>query len=435
MSDARIETVFAYEALDSRGNPTVGCVIRLRGGAEAESFAPSGASKGSHEAVEVRDGGERYSGRGVTKAIGSVNREIFERLSGMDALDQQLVDKALQDLDGTANFGRLGSNAVTAVSLTCVRAAATAVGIPLYELVAANRAPLLPMPMINILSGGLHAAGLVDVQDFLVVPVGASSFRQAIEWCSNVRRAAADIVRSKGGLPELVADEGGLALRLQGNDAGVELMTRAIEGAGLRPAEDAAIAIDLAATQLFTSEGYWLKSEERKLDSNGVTGMLDEWARKWPIVSLEDPLSEDDWDGWRSIPYTKKLGQLQILGDDIFVTSVDRLERGIAAGVANAILIKVNQNGTVSGTESVVQRAQRARYATVVSARSGETEDSTIADLAVGWRAGQIKVGSLTRSERLAKWNRLLRIEAELGDRAEFAGKQALSTRWVRNET
>ncbi len=422
----QIRDLLAWEALDSRGHPTVACRVTLEGGAQGTALAPSGASTGAHEAVERRDGGARHQGRGVLGAVAAVRGEIAGALRGMDVSDQPAVDTCLRALDGTAQLSRLGGNAVLAVSLACARAAAAAGGQPLWRALASGP-PLLPMPMVNILSGGAHAGRMCDVQDFLAVPVGAHSFAEAIEWVARVRAAAAELVAERGGNPHLVADEGGLAMHLDDNAAGLRLLTDAIERSGLRPLDEVAIAVDVAATQLFAGGVYTLAAEGRTLTGAEMVDMVAGWCSQWPVVSVEDPLAEDDWESWQ--PATRRLGGIQLIGDDLFVTSAARLQRGIDSGVANAVLVKLNQNGTLSGTAEVMQRARQAGYATVVSARSGETEDDVIADLAVAWRSGQIKVGSLTRSERTAKWNRLLAIEAELGDAAVFAGGDALRGR------
>jgi enolase len=426
MTRTRIERIDAWEALDSRGNPTVACRVTLQDGAYGEALSPSGASTGRHEAVELRDGGERWAGRGVRTAVENVRTVIAPELVGADASDQAHVDATMRALDGSANLARLGGNAVLAVSLACCRAAAAATGRPLYRALAeqADAAPLLPMPMVNILSGGAHAGRMVDVQDYLAIPLGAGCFAEAMEWTWRVREAAARIVERRGGHAHLVADEGGLAMQLSDNTAALQLLSEAIERSGLRPLEDVAIALDVAATQLHAGGAYTLSAERRSLDAAAMVDMVAAWCREFPVVSVEDPLAEDDWDGWRLA--TQALGRRQLVGDDLFATSAERLRRGVDAGVANAVLVKVNQNGTLSGTAEVMRLARQAGYAAVVSARSGETEDSTIADLAVGWRAGQIKVGSLTRSERTAKWNRLLAIENELGSAATFAGREAL---------
>jgi enolase len=429
----RIARLDAWEVLDSRGRPTVACRVTLEDGVNAEAMAPSGASTGRHEAFELRDGGERYGGRGVRSAVGNVNGALAAALTGMDATDQSGIDSVLLSLDGTADLSRLGGNAVLAASLACCRAAAAAAGEPLYRVLAGDAVPLLPMPMVNILSGGAHAGHMVDVQDYLAVPLGAESFAQALEWVWRVREAAAQVVVNRGGNAHLVADEGGLALRLAGNAEGLRVLTEAIERSGLRPLDDVAIALDVAATQLHADGAYRLAAEGRSLDAVAMVDMLAQWCGEFPIVSIEDPLAEDDWEGWERA--TAVLGDHQLVGDDLFVTSAERLRRGVAEQVANTVLVKINQNGTISGTAEVMRLARAAGYATVVSARSGETEDSSIADLAVGWRAGQIKVGSLTRSERTAKWNRLLAIEAELGTDATFAGRGVLGGRRVTSPT
>jgi enolase len=426
--DTRIAGLLAWEALDSRGTPTVACEVRLAGGARGRAIVPSGASTGAHEAFERRDGGERYGGKGVRGAVAAANGELADAIAGLDANDGALLDRALAELDGTPSLERLGANAVLAVSIAAAQAAAAAGGLPLYLALAGDGEPLLPLPMVNVVSGGAHARGAgVDVQDFLVVPVGAASFAEAIEWAWRVRRATEAIARDRGHQASLVADEGGLGLPLPSNRAGLDLLVEGIERAGLVPGDDAAVAIDVAATQLVAGGGYRLGTEGRTLDAAALVDELEAWCDAHPVVSLEDPLSEDDWAGWTEA--TRRLGgRLQLLGDDLFVTDVGRLERGITERVANAVLVKPNQCGTLSRASACVALARDSGYATVVSARSGDTEDGWLADLAVGWRAGQIKVGSTTRSERTAKWNRLLQIEAELGDRARYAGRAALAS-------
>jgi enolase len=426
MSRPDVRSVLAYEALDSRGRPTVACVVRLEGGAEGEALVPSGASTGSHEARELRDGGARFEGYGVSAAVASVNGPVAGALRGVDAADQAEVDRRLRDLDGTEDLGRIGANAVLAASVACLKAAAANAGMPVYRWLAGDRRLELPMPMINILSGGAHAAGVLDFQDYLAIPVGAATFSQALEWSARVRFAASGLLAARGVATNLVADEGGLAAAVPGNEAAVALVADAIVKAGLRPMEDVAIGIDVAATQFLRDGGYDLASEDRRLTTAELVAMVSDWCGRWPILSIEDPLAEDDWDGWRACT-TNLGGSAQLVGDDLFTTSQSRLERGIAGRVANTILIKPNQNGTVSGTAAVLQTARRAGYGTVVSARSGETEDAVLSDLAVGWFAGQIKVGSTQRSERTAKWNRLLRIEAEEGGNAGFAGRHAFA--------
>jgi enolase len=411
-TDTTIANVFAWEALDSRGNPTVACAVTLADGTSAEAAVPSGASTGTHEALELRDGGERYGGKGVRTAVGHVNAELAAAVTGLDAGDQAGVDGAMRALDGTEGLSRLGANAVLAVSLATARTAAAAHRQSLYQWLAQGGPVTIPMPMLNILSGGAHAAGAVDVQDFLVIPVGASCFAEAIEWSWRVRRAAVEAAEARGLNANLVADEGGLGLALGSNRAALELLSTALDRSGLIPGEQVAIALDVAATQLVHDGGYRLAAEGRQVDAAGLLDELEDWVDHHPIVSIEDPVGDDDWDGWMQAG--KRLGRrVQLVGDDLFVTDLDRVRRGIEGGVANAVLVKVNQTGTVSDARAVVQEAKGAGMATVVSARSGETEDAWLADLAVGWDAGQIKVGSLTRSERTAKWNRLLRIEAE----------------------
>lgn len=385
---------------------------------------PSGASRGRHEAVELRDGEQRYRGQGVRRAVANVECELAPAVVGLDALDQESVDAALVRCDGTAQLERLGGNAVLAVSIANLVAAARAERLPLYRLRADGSPPRLPLPMVNILSGGAHAGGLVDVQDFLVVPSGASTFAEAIEWASRVRAGTAAVAAERGMNSSLVADEGGLAFSLPSNRSALELLALGIEHAGLAFGEHCSIAIDVAATQLFDGRRYRLSTEGRLLDRTALVEELAAWKSDFPIVSIEDPLADDDWDGWRVA--TERLGDVQLVGDDLFATNARRLERGIAAGIANAVLVKPNQAGTITLAADVVARARAAGYATIVSARSGDTEESWLADLALRWNSGQIKVGSTMRSERTAKWNRLLQVEAELGEDALYAGKQAL---------
>jgi enolase len=430
VSDPTIASLLAWEALDSRGTPTVACEIALGGGARGSAIVPSGASTGSHEAHELRDGGVRFGGRGVRRAVANVTTELAASVIGLDAGDQAEVDTRLRAADGTEDLSRLGANAVLSVSIAAAVAAAHARGLPLHRSVAASAAqsggPLLPLPMVNVVSGGAHAGWALDIQDVLAVPVGATSFAQAIEWAWRVRRASAELLTERGLVAALVADEGGLGPALSGNRDALEVVATGIERAGLRPAQDVALAVDVAASELMQPDGrYRLRADGRTLTPSELAAELAGWAADFPIVSLEDPLAEDDWDAWRVA--TDRLGRLQLLGDDLFVTSPDRLREGIERKVANAVLVKPNQTGTLTSAWSVVEAARDAGYATVLSARSGETEDGWLADLAVGWRTGQIKVGSTARSERTAKWNRLLRIEAELGDDAEFAGRAALA--------
>jgi enolase len=413
-----ISSVVGWEALDSRGRPTVAAQVRLSGGAEGTAMVPSGASAGSHEAVELRDAGTRYGGRGVRAAVENVNILLAGLVTGREPGD---VDEILRAADKSDVFASVGANAVLAVSLAAARAAAAGAGMSLARYLAGHDAPLLmPMPMVNIISGGAHAGGLIDVQDFLVVPLRATSFAQAIEWAAAVRESAARLAVARGYRQAvLVADEGGLGLPLDANGAALDLLTEAIAAAGLTPGTDAGIAIDIAATQFYRDGRYRLASERRDLPAADLVAEIAGWCDRYPVVSIEDVMAEDDWDGWRHA--TEVLGhRVQLVGDDLFVTQPARLRRGIEAKVGNAVLVKVNQNGLLSGARAVLDLARANGYRTVVSARSGETEDCWLADLAVGWRAGQIKVGSTHRSERTAKWNRLLQLEAT--EKTTFAG-------------
>ena len=420
----KIERVLAWEALDSRGTPTVACAIGLAGGGEGQAAVPSGASTGSHEAHELRDGGTRFGGKGVRSAVAAVNGEIAQALRGSDAADQEATDDLLRHLDGTPTLERLGANAVLAVSIACALAAADAQRLPLWRYLAAEGPPLLPLPMVNVLSGGAHAGGLIDVQDVLVVPVGAGSFSEAIEWATRVRAAAVEVFRARGNSGALVADEGGLAAALGSNREAIAVVAEAIERSGLVPGEQVAIAVDVAATQFQEGADYRFAVEDRSLRRDELVAELRSWCDEYPIVSVEDPVGEDDTEGWKLA--SEHLADVQLLGDDLFVTSTERLAAGIANGIANAVLVKPNQVGTLSDTRRLIELARSAGYATVLSARSGDTEDSWLADLAVGWRTGQLKVGSTTRSERTAKWNRLLRLESEHAG-ARFAGREVLA--------
>lgn len=424
MTGTGVAEVTGWEALDSRGRPTVACRVRLAGGGSGRAVVPSGASVGGHEARELRDGGARYGGSGVLRAVHNVEHVLGPLVLGMDAADQPAVDAALESADPDATLGGVGANAVLAVSLAVMLAHADAVREPLWRVLAGGGAPLLPMPMVNVVSGGAHARGALDIQDVLVVPVGAKGFAQAVEWAWWVRRAAAELLDARGGSSALVADEGGLAGTFPSNEAALALVAEAIEVAGLRPGTDAALAVDVAANQFADGDGYRLRTEDRTLDAGEWLDEVAGWCARYPVVSVEDVLVEDDWRGWRRA--TDVLGDRQLLGDDLFATNEERLRRGISAGVADAVLVKPNQAGSVSRAEAVVREAHRAGYATVVSARSGDTEDDWLADLAVGWRAGQIKVGSTTRSERTSKWNRLLEIERDARGSAGFAGRDAL---------
>ncbi|MSO68907.1 MAG: phosphopyruvate hydratase [Alphaproteobacteria bacterium] len=415
----------AREILDSRGNPTVEVDALLSGGARGRAAVPSGASTGAHEAVELRDGEPRYLGKGVRRACRAVEQEIFPALSGFSALDQRAIDAALIALDGTPNKSRLGANATLGVSLAVAHAAANSLGVPLYRHVGGVNAHVLPVPMMNILNGGAHADNAIDVQEFMIMPVGASSLAEAVRIGAEIFHTLKKLLKDAGHSTN-VGDEGGFAPNLKGTEEPLGFVMRAIEKAGFRPGEEVAIALDVAATELFKDGRYSLEGEGKKLDFGGMIKLYEGLAGRYPIVSIEDGLAEDDWDGW--VALTKALGsKLRLVGDDLFVTNVARLERGIAAGAANAILVKVNQIGTLSETLDAVERAQHAGYAAVMSHRSGETEDATIADLAVATNCGQIKTGSLARADRTAKYNQLIRIEEALGPRAVYAGNSVLN--------
>jgi enolase len=418
--DEEITSLLAWQALDSRGKPTVGVRVTTRGGAEGRAIAPAGASTGTHEARELRDGGTAYQGQGVTRAVENVAAVLAPELAGLSCLHQEEIDAAVERADGTADLGRLGANAAVAVSIAVLCAAAEHAGLPLYRHLAGGPDILLPRPMVNIISGGAHAAGMIDIQDVLAVPLSARTFAEAIEHASRVRHGTRLVLADRGIATALVADEGGLAAPLQSNEAAIAAVTEGIERAGLRPGSDVGIAIDVAANQLLHPGGYALASESRLLTAGGMCKELLRWCTDYPVVSVEDALSEDDWDGWKEA--TASLGRgRQLIGDDLFATSAGRLRRGVASGIANAVLVKPNQAGTISRARGVVDLARDSGYATVLSARSGDTEDTWLADLAVGWRAGQIKVGSTTRAERTAKWNRLLEIEAEAGPDGRLA--------------
>jgi enolase len=422
MTDRAIRRVGAREILDSRGNPTIEVDVALDGGAVGTAAVPSGASTGSHESVELRDGDPaRYGGKGVLRAVAHVNEEIAGAVVGRDATDQAGLDAALVELDGTPNKSRLGANAVLGVSLAVARAAAAAAGQPLYRYLGGDGAVTLPVPMANVLNGGRHAVGGTDFQEFMIVPLGAPTFREGLRWAAETFHALAGLLHDRG-LPTTVGDEGGFGPALPSNEAAMELVVAAIERAGYHPGDDVAIALDPAVSELSVGDAYRLASEDRTLSSAELIGLWADWAHRYPIVSLEDGLGEDDWAGWASL--TAQLGErLQLVGDDLLVTNRVRLERAIRERSANAILVKVNQVGTLSEAMDAVRTAQAAGWGTVISHRSGETEDTTIADLAVALGAGQIKTGSLSRSERTAKYNRLLRIEEELGERAVYAGR------------
>jgi enolase len=421
---AIVDTI-GREILDSRGNPTVEVDVVLEDGSRGRAAAPSGASTGTHEAVELRDGEpRRYLGKGVRRAVAAVNGEIFDALRGMDGEDQRRIDEALCKLDGTPNKGRLGANAILAVSLAVAKAAARARGLPLYRYLGGSNAHVLPVPMMNILNGGVHADNRIDIQEFMIMPVGAASCAEAVRVGAEVFHALRQALREAGHSTN-VGDEGGFAPDLTSTEAALEFLIMSIERAGYRPGEDVLLALDCAASEFHKEGKYAMRGEGRTLDSAGMAEFLGNLVRRFPIASIEDGMAEDDWRGWTAL--TDAIGATcQLVGDDIFVTNTERLARGIAEGAANAILIKVNQIGTLSETLDTVDRAQRAGYRAVISHRSGETEDATIADIAVATNAGQIKTGSLSRSDRLAKYNQLIRIEGELGDQARYAGRSAV---------
>lgn len=420
-----IEEIIARQILDSRGNPTVEVDVITSDGFTGRAAVPSGASTGIHEAVELRDGDESvYMGKGVTKAVDHVNELIADELVGIDVYDQDMIDAIMLELDGTANKSKLGANAILGVSLAAARAAAASCGMPLYRYVGGLNANLLPIPMMNILNGGAHADNSIDFQEFMVMPVGAASFGESLRMGTEVFHHLKSVLKKKG-MSTNVGDEGGFAPNIASNEEAIETVLQAIEAAGYKPGVDIYIAMDAASTEFYNEEtGLYTfkKSSGKQLNSSEMVAYWTEWVNKYPIISIEDGLAEDDWDGWASL--TKAIGdKVQLVGDDLFVTNVKRLKRGIEAGTGNSILVKVNQIGSLSETIEAVQTAQVASYTSVMSHRSGETEDTTIADLAVALRTGQIKTGSASRSDRIAKYNQLLRIEEELGDSAQFLGK------------
>ncbi len=418
----QIQQIRAREILDSRGNPTVEAEVTLGGGANGRAAVPSGASTGEHEAVELRDGDtQRYLGKGVLKAVENVNGEIAEALAGADAADQRALDKKMIVLDGTENKGRLGANAILAVSMAAARAAAAAFSLPLYRYLGGAGANLLPVPMMNILNGGAHADNNVDFQEFMVMPVGAESFSEALRWGVEVFHTLKGVLKKRG-YNTAVGDEGGFAPSLKSNVEAIEVVLEAIQQAGYKPGDEIAIALDPAASEFYQDGKYvFKKSDKSARSSEDMVRHWAKWAHDYPIVSIEDGLAEDDWDGWQML--TKELGgKIQLVGDDIFVTNIQIFGEGIGKGIANSILIKLNQIGTVSETLDAIDLARRNGYTSVISHRSGETEDTFIADLAVATGAGQIKTGSASRTDRIAKYNQLLRIEEELGDTARFLG-------------
>ena len=420
-----IVNVVAREILDSRGNPTVEVDVVLEDGSMGRAAVPSGASTGTREAVELRDGAKgRYGGKGVLKAVEAVNREIFDAVSGLEAEDQLKIDETMIALDGTKNKSRLGANAILGVSLAVARAAAEAAGLPLYRYVGGTMARVLPTPQMNVVNGGVHADNPIDFQEFMILPVGAPSLAEAVRWGAETFHALKGALK-KAGHNTNVGDEGGFAPNLPSAEAALDFCVKAIEAAGFKPGDDIALGLDPAASEFFKDGAYVYSGEGVTRSVEEQVDYLVKLANAYPILSIEDGMAEDDWRGWKLL--TDKLGSSrQLVGDDIFVTNVEILERGIKAGVANSILIKVNQIGSLSETLAAVEMAQRAGYTAVMSHRSGETEDSTIADLAVATNCGQIKTGSLSRSDRLAKYNQLIRIEEELGDQARFAGRAAV---------
>ncbi len=421
-----IEDVAAREVLDSRGNPTIEVEVYLEDGTVGSAIVPSGASTGAHEAVELRDGdAARYGGKGVLTAVRNVNETIRPELIGSDAVDQVSIDQLLIALDGTPNKGELGANALLGASMAVARAAAQAVDLPLYRYLGGVGARTLPVPQVNILNGGKHALDSTDFQEFMIVPLGAPTFREALRWASETFHALGKLLRERG-FATTVGDEGGYAPSLESNEAAISLVVEAIERAGYAPGEQIAVALDPAASEILDGADYALAKEGRRLTSDQLVDFWVDWIDRYPIVSLEDGLGEDDWAGWAAL--TERLGgRVQIVGDDLLVTNTERLARGIRERSCNAILIKLNQIGTVSETIEAIEMAHRAGWRSVISHRSGETEDTTIADLAVALGTGQIKTGSISRTERIAKYNRLLRIEEELGDAARFAGRGAFA--------
>jgi len=423
-----IEEIIAREVLDSRGNPTVEVDVRLESGDLGRAIVPSGASTGAHEALELRDGDKkRYGGKGVLKAVENINSTIAEALNGLDAADQIGIDGELLALDGTETKSKLGANAILGVSLACAKASAAALGLPLYRYIGGAHAHVLPVPMMNILNGGKHAQDSTDFQEFMVMPVGASSFREGLRWGAEIYQSLKSVLHDRGEGTN-VGDEGGFAPSLPTNESALEVIVEAIQKAGYTPGEQIMLAMDPAATELYQDGKYHLARENRSLTS---AEMVDYWVditARYPVISLEDGMAEDDWDGWKLL--CQRIGdKVQLVGDDLLVTNVKRLERGINERACNSILVKLNQIGSLTETLSAIQMAQRAGWTAIISHRSGETEDVTIADLVVATNAGQIKTGAPARSDRVAKYNQLLRIEEELGDTAKYAGKAAFNVR------
>ena len=420
-----IESVAGMEVIDSRGNPTVEVVVTTQSGARGHALVPSGASTGQFEAVELRDGGDRYMGKGVLTAVGFVNSDLAEAVIGMDVTDQRGIDSVMNEVDGTENKGRCGANAILGISLAAARAAADDVGLPLYRYIGGPQAHTLPMPMMNVLNGGEHADNNIDIQEFMLMPVGASSFSEGLRWGIETYHTLKGVLHDRG-LSTAIGDEGGFAPNLGSNEEALQLLVEAIEKVGLKPGEQMALAMDAAASEFFKDGKYELAGDGRSLTPTEMATYLTELADKYPIVSIEDGLDEQDWDGWAT--HTEQIGdRVQLVGDDLFVTNTTRLQRGIDDNIANSILIKVNQIGSLTETLDAIALATKNSYTSVISHRSGETEDSTIADLAVAVNSGQIKTGAPARSDRVAKYNQLLRIEAELGDSAVYPGRSTLA--------
>ena len=427
-----IEAVIGREIIDSRGNPTVEAEVRTSAGGRGRAAAPSGASTGKFEAVELRDGGPRFGGKGVTRAVDALNTILGPALIGMDVTDQRAIDRVMAEMDGTDNKSRVGANATTALSMAVAHAAADEVGLPLFRYLGGADAHLLPVPLMNVLNGGAHADNNVDIQEFMIVPHGAASFSEALRMGVEVYQALKKVLLSQG-LSTGIGDEGGFAPNLESNEMAIESLVRAIEAAGYVPGSEVAIAMDVAASEVFRDGNYRLEGEDRDLDSGEMVELFESWIDIYPIVSIEDPLDEEDWEGWRQI--TAALGdRVQLVGDDLFVTNFEKVLLGIERKAANAILIKVNQIGTLTETAHTVHLGARNGYFSMLSHRSGETEDSTISDLAVAWGTGQIKTGAPARSDRVAKYNQLLRIEEQLGEDARYAGSDAFP-RWRRLNT
>jgi enolase len=422
-----IEYVIGREILDSRGNPTVEVEVVLESGAIGRAAVPSGASTGQFEAVELRDGGDRYDGKGVLTAVAHVNGEIADAIEGADALEQRLIDRTLIDLDGTDNKARLGANAILGVSLAVAKAAAIELELPLYRYVGGPNSHVLPVPMMNVLNGGAHADTNVDFQEFMLLPVGAASFSEGLRWGTQTYHVLKKVLKDRK-LATAVGDEGGFAPSLASNEEALQLLIEAIEQAGFTPGTDIALGIDVASTEFYSDGLYRLEGEGKSLSSDALVDLLASWCDKYPIVTIEDAMAEEDWAGWKTL--TDRLGsRVQLVGDDLFVTNTTRLARGISSGVANSILVKVNQIGTLTETLEAVELAHRSGYTAVMSHRSGETEDATIADLAVATNCGQIKTGAPARSDRVAKYNQLLRIEEDLDEAASYPGGSAFAGR------